>query len=48
MYIPYGKITLVQGSPGEEKTTMPVRSLKKNGVWCWEMNSKEVGSNAEQ
>ena len=30
------------------KSTMPVRSLKKNGIWYWEMNSNEVGSNAEQ
>lgn len=25
------------------KSTMPVRALKKNGTWYWEMNSKEVG-----
>lgn len=30
------------------KSTMPVRSLKKNGIWYWEMNSQEVGNNAEQ
>ena len=30
------------------KSTMPVQSIKKNGIWYWEMNSNEVGSNAEQ
>ncbi len=30
------------------KSTMPVRSLKKNVIWYWEMNNKEVGSNAGQ
>ena len=30
------------------KSTMPVRLLKKNGIWYWEMNGKEVGNHAEQ
>ena len=30
------------------KSTMPVRSIKKNGCWCWEMTTKEVNSDAEQ
>lgn len=25
-YIPYGKITIIQGDPGEGKTTLPVKS----------------------
>lgn len=30
------------------KATMSVSSIKKNGIWYWEMNSKEVKNNAEQ
>ena len=30
------------------KATMSVSFIKKNGIWYWEMNSKEVKNNAEQ
>ena len=35
-YIPYGKITIIQGDPGEGKTTLSLRtggaSLKRRGA----------------
>lgn len=30
------------------KSSMSVSSIKKNGIWYWEMNNKEVKNNAEQ
>lgn len=46
--VPKGKSITFKIENRMVKSTVPVRSLKKNGIWYWEMNGKEVGNHAEQ
>ena len=42
-FIPYGKLTIVQGDPGDGKTTESVRRKKTNGANAQRKYSRKIG-----